>query len=80
MTISDACAALNERQPVKPSHAQRECEEPLARLVTLTAPEGETELAFWRRKAAERAKDLAAAEAKNRRLTLRILGVLEEEA
>lgn len=23
MTISDLCAALNERQPVKPSHARR---------------------------------------------------------
>ena len=52
----------------------------LTRLIPLSAPVGETEAEFWRRKAAERAKALAAERAKNQRLTLGILELLEEEA
>ena len=66
MTISDACADLGERQPVSAKHANREC--------------AEDELTFWRRKAAERATALTAERAKNQRLTLRILELLEEDS
>jgi hypothetical protein len=46
----------------------------------MPTPLAETELQFWRRKAAERATLLADERAKNQRLTLRILALLEEEA
>jgi hypothetical protein len=50
----------------------------LARLVPLDAPEAETELEFWRRKAAERAKDLYAVREQLHRLEMRILELIEE--
>ncbi len=40
--------------------------QPLARLIPLTAPVGETELEFWHRKAQERAQEIARL---NRQLT-----------
>ena len=54
-------------------------EERLARLVPLDAPRDETELAFWRRKAAERGKRVAELETEVFALR-RELRRLQEEA
>jgi len=46
--------------------------EPLARLIYLDAPEGETECEFWRRRALERAKENTALKEANREFRQRV--------
>ena len=58
----------------------RDESEPVARLVTLDAPTGESELGFWRRKAAERALCITALQAELVALAARLGELLEAEA
>lgn len=82
ITMEQAAALLGLPKPVH--HRQRACAddpEAVALLVDVTpSPERqqETELEFYKRKAAERAKALHESERRRRLLELRILELLEE--
>ena len=74
LSIEDTRRLLGQRDPKVITRT-----EPLARIVPLTAPEGETEAEFWHRKAQERSRRINELERIVRNLR-DALEVWEEEA
>ena len=75
LSIEDTRALLGQHQPKVITRT-----EPLARLVPLTAPEGETEAVFWHRKAQERSRRINELERVVENLRLGLVTAMDEIA
>ena len=75
LSIEDTRALLGQHQPTTITRT-----EPLARLVPLTAPEGETEAVFWHRKAQERSWRISELERTVENLRLGLVTAMDEIA
>jgi antitoxin (DNA-binding transcriptional repressor) of toxin-antitoxin stability system len=73
LSIEDTRALLGQHDPKVITRT-----EPLARLVPLTAPQGETEAEFWHRKAQERSRRINELERVVRNLRLGLAAAMEE--
>ena len=75
LSIEDTRALLGQHPPKVVTRTQ-----PLARLVPLTAPEGESEAVFWHRKAQERSRRINELERVVENLRLGLVTAMDEIA